>query len=61
LTLHHSRKNAILRLAFEPNTVDGWFDLEPGLMYRMSDSERVTAKRSTPAPLPRPLLAYLRL
>ncbi|MCT4558848.1 MAG: integrase [Pelagimonas sp.] len=55
-----TRKDAILRMGFEPNTVGGWFDLDRGLMYRMSESERVTAKRRTPAPIPRQLLSHLK-
>lgn len=55
-----TRKDAVLRMGFEPNTVGGWFDLEKGIMYRRSEAERVTNKRRTPAPIPRHLLAHLR-
>lgn len=55
-----TRKDAILRMGFEPNTVGGWFDLDRGVMYRMSEAERVTAKRRAPAPIPRQLLAHLK-
>lgn len=55
-----TRKDAILRMGFEPNTVGGWFDLEHGIMYRRGGAERSTAKRRTPAPIPRQLLAHLR-
>lgn len=55
-----TRKDAILRMGFEPNTIGGWFDLERNIMFRRGDAERVTAKRRTPAPIPRPLQAHLR-
>lgn len=54
-----TRKDAILRMGFEANTVGGWFDLERGLMYRRADHERQTNKRRTPAPIPRQLAAHL--
>ncbi|MCT4555743.1 MAG: hypothetical protein N4A53_13735 [Pelagimonas sp.] len=55
-----TRKDAILRMGFERNTVGGWFDLDAGLMYRKGEAERATAKRRKPAKIPRPLLAHLR-
>lgn len=55
-----TRKDAILRMGFEPSTVGGWFDLERGIMFRMGDGERETKKRRTPAPIPRQLLGHLR-
>lgn len=55
-----TRKDAILRMGFEPNTVGGWFDLEQGIMYRRGTDERSTNKRRTPAPIPRQLRAHLR-
>ena len=55
-----TRKDAILRMGFEPNTVGGWFDLERGIMYRIGEHERQTKKRRTPAPIPRKLQAHLR-
>ena len=55
-----TRKDAILRMGFEPNTVGGWFDLERGIMFRRSDMERQTKKRRTPARIPRQLAAHLR-
>lgn len=55
-----TRKDAILRMGFEANTVGGWFDLERGIMYRRGDAERSTNKRRTPAPIPRQLSAHLR-
>lgn len=54
-----TRKDAILRMGFEPNTVGGWFDLDHGIMYRRGDAERSTNKRRTPAPIPRQLRAHL--
>ncbi|WP_230796825.1 tyrosine-type recombinase/integrase [Salipiger marinus] len=55
-----TRKDAILRMGFAPNTVGGWFDLERGIMYRRGADERQTKKRRTPAPIPRQLAAHLR-
>lgn len=55
-----TRKDAILRMGFEPNTVGGWFDLDRGIMYRRGEGERQTKKRRPPAPIPRQLLAHLR-
>ena len=55
-----TRKDAILRMGFEPNTVGGWFDLDRGIMFRRSDAERQTKKRRTPARIPRQLAAHLR-
>lgn len=55
-----TRKDAILRMGFEPNTVGGWFDLDRNIMFRRSEGERQTNKRRTPAPIPRQLAAHLR-
>lgn len=55
-----TRKDAILRMGFEPNTVGGWFDLERNIMFRRSEGERQTKKRRTPAKIPRQLAAHLR-
>ena len=54
-----TRKDAILRMGFEPNTVGGWFDLDAGIMYRRGADERATNKRRTPAPIPRQLHGHL--
>jgi hypothetical protein len=54
-----TRKDAILRMGFEPNTVGGWFDLNRGIMFRRSKAERQTRKRRTPARIPRQLAAHL--
>ena len=55
-----TRKDAVLRMGFSPNTVGGWFDLENRIMYRIGDAERTTNKRRTPAKIPRQLHAHLR-
>lgn len=54
-----TRKDAILRMGFEPNTVGGWFDLERGYMHRKGDHERSTNKRRTGAKIPRQLASHL--
>ncbi|MEH7826834.1 hypothetical protein [Gemmobacter denitrificans] len=51
-------KDAVLRLAYMPNTRGGWIDTEHGLMFRRAESERVTNKRQPPARLPDRLLAH---
>jgi integrase len=55
-----TRRDAVLRMGFEPNTVGGWFDMDRGIMYRRGDGERQTKKRRPPAPIPRQLLGHLR-
>jgi integrase len=55
-----TRKDAVLRMRFEANTIGGWFDLDAGIMYRMGGDERATNKRRTPAPIPSHLAAHLR-
>lgn len=55
-----TRKDAILRMGYEPNTVGGWFDLERGIMFRRGSDERRTKKRRAPARIPRQLAAHLR-
>lgn len=55
-----TRKDAILRMGFEANTVGGWFDLERGVMYRRADHERQTNKLRKPTKIPRQLHAHLR-
>jgi integrase len=55
-----TRKDAVLRMGYEPNTVGGWFDLERGIMYRRATNERETGKRRTPARIPRQMAAHLR-
>lgn len=55
-----TRRDAILRMGFQRNTLGGWFDLDNGLMYRKGDGERATKKRRKPAKIPRQLAAHLR-
>ncbi len=55
-----TRKTAILRLQFTPNTSGGWVDLERGLLYRRSSFDRETKKRQPPVKIPRQLLGHLR-
>lgn len=55
-----TRKDAILRMGLEPNTVGGWFDLDNGIMFRRGEGERQTKKRRKPAPIPRQLLCHLK-
>ncbi len=54
-----TRKDAILRMGFEANTVGGWFDLKRNIMFRRGEGERTTNKLRTPAPIPRQLAAHL--
>lgn len=55
-----TRKTAILNLRYSPQTAGGYVDLDKGMLYRIGGGERVTAKRRTPAKLPRQLLSHLR-
>ncbi len=55
-----TRKDAILRLQWTPNTSGGWVDLERGLLYRASSFARKTKKRQPPVKIPRQLLGHLR-
>lgn len=55
-----TRKQDILRLQFTPATDGGHFDIERGILYRKSALARQTAKRGTPARLPRQLLGHAR-
>ena len=55
-----TRKDAILRLQWTPNTEGGHVDLERGLLYRASAFARQTKKRQPPVRIPRQLLAHLR-
>lgn len=55
-----TRKDAVLRMAFEANVVGGWFDLDRGIMYRKGAEERATNKRRRPNAIPRQLAAHLR-
>ncbi len=53
-----TRKDAVLRLQFLPNTSGGWIDTENGLLYRRSANERQSKKRQPPARLPDRLAAH---
>lgn len=55
-----TRKEAILRLQWHPNTEGGHIDLECGLLYRASNIARRTKKRQPPVRIPRQLLGHLR-
>lgn len=55
-----SRKTAILRLRFMPNTSGGHIDTEGGMMYRRSAAQAETKKRQPPVRLTSRLLAHLR-
>lgn len=55
-----TRKDAILRLRFLPQTKGGWIDTAQGVMYRRGAEERETNKRRKPVKLPRKLLAHCR-
>lgn len=53
-----TRKDAILRLGFMPNTAGGWIDTERGVIYRRGAEERQTKKRRPPMRMSRKLLAH---
>ncbi|MBK0326289.1 site-specific integrase [Rhodobacteraceae bacterium F11138] len=55
-----TRKTAILRLRFTPNTSGGWVDTERGTMYRRGLGEADTKKKRPAIRLPRQLAAHLR-
>lgn len=55
-----TRKDAILRLGFMPNTTGGWIDVDQGVLHRRGAEERQTKKRRAPMRLPRKLLAHCR-
>jgi integrase len=55
-----TRKTAILRLRFMPNTSGGWVDTERGQMYRRGQGETDTKKKRPPIRLPRQIAAHLR-
>ena len=55
-----TRKDAILRLQWTPNTQGGHVDLERGLLYRASSFARATKKKQPPVKIPRQLLGHLR-
>lgn len=55
-----TRKDAILRLGFMPNTVGGWIDVANGVLHRRGSDERETKKRRPPMKLSRKLLGHCR-
>lgn len=55
-----TRKDAILRLGFLPNTAGGWVDVDQGVLHRRGTQERETKKRRPPMKLSRKLLAHCR-
>lgn len=55
-----TRKDAILRLGFMPNTHGGWIDVDNHLIYRRGAAERETAKRRPPLRMPDRLAAHCR-
>lgn len=55
-----TRKEAILSMAFRPNTKGGWIDCESGVMYRAAEDMRKTKKRRPPVRMPRKLLGHMR-
>lgn len=55
-----SRSGVIRRLQWLPNTEGGHVDLERGVLYRQSATERRTKKRAPAARIPRKLLNHLR-
>lgn len=55
-----TRKDAILRLGFLPNTAGGWIDVDQGVLHRRGEKERETKKRRPPMRLSRKLLGHCR-
>ncbi|PZU43800.1 MAG: integrase [Sphingomonas sp.] len=55
-----TRKDAILRLGFNPSIDAGWIDVSRGVMYRKGAAERDTKKRRKPVRLIPRLLAHCR-
>ena len=55
-----TRKDAILRLGFMPNTAGGWIDVDQGILHRRGAQEIETKKRRPPMKLSRKLLAHCR-
>lgn len=55
-----TRKDAILRLGFMPNTAGGWIDVGQGVLHRRGSQEVETKKRRPPMRLSRKLLAHCR-
>lgn len=55
-----TRKTAILKMRYLPNTEGGWVDTKTGIMTRRGEGQAETKKRTPTARLPRQLLAHLR-
>jgi integrase len=55
-----TRREAILQLRWQANTLGGWFDLDRGVLYRKGEGEAETNKRRTPAPIAYRLLPHLK-
>lgn len=55
-----TRKEAILKLGFQPSLYGGWIDAERGLMHRMGAGERETNKKRKPIPMINRLAAHCR-
>jgi integrase len=55
-----TRKDAILKMGFNPSVTSGWVDVDRGLMFRRGSIERETNKRRKPVRLTRRLLAHCR-
>lgn len=55
-----TRREAILQLRWQANTLGGWFDLDRGVLYRKGEGEAETNKRRTPAPIADRLLPHLK-
>lgn len=56
-----ARRDAILSLQWQPNTVGGWVDLDRGVIdFRITGTSKTNKRRST-VPIPRRLLTFLLL
>jgi integrase len=55
-----TRREAILQLRWQANTLAGWVDLDRGVLYRKGEGEAETNKRRTPAPIADRLLPHLK-
>lgn len=55
-----TRSGAIRALAWHPNTLGGWFDLDRQIMHRRADGEIQTKKRKPSVRIPDRLMPFLR-
>ncbi|PTW99057.1 tyrosine-type recombinase/integrase [Pararhodobacter aggregans] len=53
-----TRKTAVLRLRYMPNTSGGWIDVDQGKLYRRGQGQAETAKKQPPVRLPRQIVAH---